>query len=147
VFLNFVRVSIKWSGGRRLDSILRPPTATKSALLVPPTMATPYQRYVLMFLLVAFIYFLILRIPDNEEEEEEKQFPIRQETESVRKDEPGPYYERRIVGIGDLHGDLPNALKVLKMTGVLDERGHWSGDIDFLVQTGDIIGMFDCRST
>lgn len=110
-------------------------------------MATPYQRYVLMFLLVAFIYFLILRIPDNEEEEEEKQFPIRQETESVRKDEPGPYYERRIVGIGDLHGDLPNALKVLKMTGVLDERGHWSGDIDFLVQTGDIIGMFDCRST
>ncbi|KIM33622.1 hypothetical protein M408DRAFT_37492, partial [Serendipita vermifera MAFF 305830] len=49
-------------------------------------------------------------------------------------------YERRIVGIGDLHGDLPNARKVLQMTDVIDEHGHWTGKVDFLVQTGDIIG-------
>jgi hypothetical protein len=53
-----------------------------------------------------------------------------------------PYYRRRIVGIGDLHGDLPNALKVLKMTDVLDEDNNWSGNIDILVQTGDIIGIY-----
>jgi hypothetical protein len=104
-------------------------------------MATPYQRYILMFLLVAFIYFIILGMPDSEEEDEEKQFPIHHETEPAHADKPEPYYERRIVGIGDLHGDLPNALKVLKMTGVLDEEGHWSGNVDFLVQTGDIIGV------
>jgi hypothetical protein len=122
------------------------PTATKFTPWFSPTMATPYQRYILMFLLAGFIYFLILRTPDIEEEEEqeeEKQFPAFHETEPVHANKPEPYYERRIVGIGDLHGDLPNALKVLKMTGVLDENDHWSGNVDFLVQTGDIIGVFD----
>jgi hypothetical protein len=56
------------------------------------------------------------------------------------KDEAEPQFVRRIVAIGDLHGDLPNAMKVLRMTRVIDERGNWSGDVDFLVQTGDIIG-------
>lgn len=52
---------------------------------------------------------------------------------------PLDVYERRIVALGDLHGDLPNALTVLKMTGVIDEDRKWTGDVDFLVQTGDMI--------
>ena len=51
---------------------------------------------------------------------------------------PGAY-RRRIVAVGDLHGDLPNAYKVLKMAGVVTKDGHWSGDVDYFVQTGDII--------
>ena len=46
---------------------------------------------------------------------------------------------RRIVAVGDLHGDMPNALKVLQLGGVVDEYGNWTGDVDYLVQTGDII--------
>lgn len=56
-----------------------------------------------------------------------------------------PVFVRKIVGIGDLHGDLPNAMKVLHMMNVIDERGDWSGEIDFLVQTGDIIGKHFAR--
>jgi hypothetical protein len=48
-------------------------------------------------------------------------------------------FERRIVALGDLHGDLPNALTALKMSGVISEDRKWTGNIDFLVQTGDII--------
>jgi hypothetical protein len=48
-------------------------------------------------------------------------------------------FTRRIVAVGDLHGDLPNARKVLTMAGVVDAHGDWSGDIDVFVQTGDII--------
>ena len=43
------------------------------------------------------------------------------------------------MAVGDLHGDMPNALKVLQLGGVVDEYGNWTGDVDYLVQTGDII--------
>ncbi|KAJ3554493.1 hypothetical protein NM688_g3082 [Phlebia brevispora] len=52
-------------------------------------------------------------------------------------------FSRTIVAVGDLHGDLPNARKVLHMAGVVDEKGRWSGNVDFFVQTGDIIDRGD----
>ncbi|PSR75584.1 hypothetical protein PHLCEN_2v9064 [Hermanssonia centrifuga] len=52
-------------------------------------------------------------------------------------------FRRRVVAVGDLHGDLPNAHKVLQMAGVVDETGQWSGGVDFFVQTGDIIDRGD----
>ncbi|KAJ3265112.1 hypothetical protein HK104_006349 [Borealophlyctis nickersoniae] len=50
--------------------------------------------------------------------------------------EDGPV---RIVGVGDLHGDLPHALKVLRMAGLIDEKGDWAGGRTIFVQTGDIV--------
>ncbi|KAI0833487.1 Metallo-dependent phosphatase [Trametes gibbosa] len=52
-------------------------------------------------------------------------------------------FTRTIVAVGDLHGDLPNAQKVLQMANVVDEEGNWSGGVDFFVQTGDIIDRGD----
>ena len=60
----------------------------------------------------------------------------------VQLDEPERHarpFSRHIVAVGDMHGDLPNALKVLKFSGVVDEFGNWTGNVDFFVQTGDII--------
>lgn len=54
-------------------------------------------------------------------------------------------FRRRIVAVGDLHGDLHNAYKVLNMAGVVDAEGDWSGDVDFFVQTGDIIDRCVCN--
>lgn len=54
-----------------------------------------------------------------------------------------PNFSRKIVAVGDLHGDLPNALTVLQMADVVDEEGNWTGDVDFFVQTGDIIDRGD----
>jgi hypothetical protein len=48
-------------------------------------------------------------------------------------------FVRHIVAVGDLHGDLPNARRVLQFSGVVDEYGNWTGHADFFVQTGDII--------
>jgi len=51
-------------------------------------------------------------------------------------------FTRHIVAVGDLHGDLPNARRVLQFSGVIDDHGDWSGDVDFFVQTGDIIDRY-----
>ncbi|GLB40376.1 putative calcineurin-like phosphoesterase [Lyophyllum shimeji] len=52
-------------------------------------------------------------------------------------------FVRHIVAVGDLHGDLPNARKVLQFSGVVDDFGNWAGHADFFVQTGDIIDRGD----
>ncbi|KAF9557428.1 Metallo-dependent phosphatase [Agrocybe pediades] len=52
-------------------------------------------------------------------------------------------FTRHIVAVGDLHGDLPNARRVLRFANVIDEFGDWSGEVDFFVQTGDIIDRGD----
>ncbi len=44
----------------------------------------------------------------------------------------------RIIAIGDLHGDYENYLEVLKIAGLIDKKGKWSGGKTHLVQTGDI---------
>lgn len=44
----------------------------------------------------------------------------------------------RVVAIGDLHGDYNNYLEVLKLAGLIDKKGKWSGGETHLVQTGDI---------
>jgi Calcineurin-like phosphoesterase len=60
---------------------------------------------------------------------------------SLLGDVPGRRVQHftRIVAVGDLHGDIGNAQKVLEMARVVDSDGMWSGEVDFFVQTGDII--------
>ena len=57
----------------------------------------------------------------------------------IQGDLPEDAFVRRIVAVGDLHGDFGNARKVLEMSGVIDKEGKWTGQVDFFVQTGDII--------
>lgn len=49
--------------------------------------------------------------------------------------------DRRIIAVGDLHGDLPKARWALNMAGVLssDGRDLWTGGETVLVQLGDIL--------
>jgi Calcineurin-like phosphoesterase len=47
------------------------------------------------------------------------------------------------VAIGDLHGDLAATLAVLKLSGAIDDAGHWAGGELTLVQTGDQIDRGD----
>jgi hypothetical protein len=43
--------------------------------------------------------------------------------------------ERRIVALGDLHGDLANTLDILKFSNIIDEDHHWIGGDTIFVQT------------
>jgi hypothetical protein len=63
-------------------------------------------------------------------------FPLPSKPPAEQRQKP---FTRHIVAVGDLHGDYPNALRVLHFSGVIDGFGDWSGDVDFFVQTGDII--------
>ena len=51
----------------------------------------------------------------------------------VRIQPPG-----RVVAVGDLHGDLDNAVATLHLAGVTDAEGRWTGGDTGFVQTGDI---------
>lgn len=44
-------------------------------------------------------------------------------------------FERRIVALGDLHGDLPNTLAILKFSNLIDQDHHWIGGDAIFVQT------------
>ncbi|KAI8975483.1 Metallo-dependent phosphatase-like protein [Mycotypha africana] len=46
---------------------------------------------------------------------------------------------RRIVALGDLHGDLPNTLEILKFAKLIDKEHHWIGGDAIFVQTGDVV--------
>lgn len=49
-----------------------------------------------------------------------------------------PDGRKRTVAIGDLHADLPAALSVLRLAGLVDESGAWAGGDATFVQTGDL---------
>jgi len=44
----------------------------------------------------------------------------------------------RIVAVGDIHGDYDNFMETLRLAGLVNRRGRWSGGTAHLVQTGDI---------
>jgi hypothetical protein len=46
---------------------------------------------------------------------------------------------RRVVAIGDLHGDYDNAIKVLQLANIVNKDAKWIGKTTTLVQTGDIV--------
>lgn len=44
---------------------------------------------------------------------------------------------KRLIALGDLHADLKTTLAALRLAGLVDEQGAWSGGDSVLVQTGD----------
>jgi len=46
-----------------------------------------------------------------------------------------PPTPRRIIGIGDLHGDYKQTIKVLSLANMIDHNDKWCGDNGILVQT------------
>ena len=48
-----------------------------------------------------------------------------------------PPSAQRIVAVGDLHGDVTQAVAVLAMAGITDAEGHWTAGDTVFVQTGD----------
>ncbi|CEI92812.1 hypothetical protein RMCBS344292_07062 [Rhizopus microsporus] len=47
--------------------------------------------------------------------------------------------DRRIVAMGDLHGDLANTLSILKFSKIIDDDQRWIAGNTILVQTGDVV--------
>ena len=50
---------------------------------------------------------------------------------------------RRLVAIGDLHGDFKQAMRALQVAKVMGEDGKWCGGTSVLVQVGDILDRGD----
>jgi Calcineurin-like phosphoesterase len=46
---------------------------------------------------------------------------------------------KRVIAVGDLHGDYESALAVLYVSGVIDEKGDWKCQGCIVVQTGDFV--------
>ncbi len=50
---------------------------------------------------------------------------------------------RRIVAIGDVHGDLAAGRAALRAAGLINNQGHWSGGQTVMVQVGDLLDRGD----
>jgi hypothetical protein len=50
---------------------------------------------------------------------------------------------RRLVAIGDVHGDFAAARAALRLAGAIDENDHWAGGDLTVVQTGDQLDRGD----
>jgi hypothetical protein len=48
-----------------------------------------------------------------------------------------PLTERRIVAVGDVHGDYASALEAMQLAGAVDASGQWIGGDLIVVQVGD----------
>ncbi|NOR52934.1 MAG: hypothetical protein GQ536_02450 [Candidatus Aminicenantes bacterium] len=49
----------------------------------------------------------------------------------------------KIVAVGDVHGDYDSFVKILRGTGLIDKKGHWTGGKTHLVQIGDVMDRGD----
>jgi TPR repeat protein len=45
----------------------------------------------------------------------------------------------RVVAVGDVHGDYPQLVAVLRSANLIDEENNWTGGKAHLVQTGDVL--------
>jgi len=45
----------------------------------------------------------------------------------------------RVVAIADVHGAYEQFLEILRVAGMIDADGHWSGGATHLVQLGDVL--------
>lgn len=54
-------------------------------------------------------------------------------------DSQRPAYSKQIIALGDLHGSLSSAKRVLRMAGVIDVDDNWVLGNGTLVQSGDIV--------
>ena len=50
---------------------------------------------------------------------------------------------RRLVAVGDIHGDFAQAMKALELSKCMDSEGKWIGGTTVLVQVGDILDRGD----
>ncbi|KAG5472930.1 hypothetical protein LSCM4_02256 [Leishmania orientalis] len=48
---------------------------------------------------------------------------------------------RRLVAVGDLHGDFEQSVSVLRLTRLIDSGNHWIGEDALLIQLGDILDV------
>ena len=53
---------------------------------------------------------------------------------------------KRLVAIGDIHGDLGGARAALKAAGAIDDKDQWIGGDLVVVQTGDVLDRGDDES-
>ncbi|QDG53489.1 calcineurin [Persicimonas caeni] len=77
-----------------------------------------------------------------------KEKPV-DEQPTLRFDSPGePIATRhpeasRVVAIGDVHGDLEAFERALRLSGLIDDEGNWTGGETVFVQTGDLLDRGD----
>lgn len=111
-----------------------------------PTLGTGLQLSVILSTLVDYVQgavyapFATQQIPLSAQQPTQKADADDSEATIT---EPRPRFTRRIVAVGDIHGDIYNAGRVLQMAGVVDEDGNWSGNVDVFVQTGDIVDRYN----
>ncbi|OAJ40226.1 hypothetical protein BDV3_004772 [Batrachochytrium dendrobatidis] len=102
----------------------------RSALLLLATLA------VLSFSL----FFLSTRLDMFNRNVLSESFDPTSQFENIETESPSvEVHPSRIIAVGDLHGDLAQALKTLKMARIMNDNEEWIAGSSIFVQTGDVV--------
>uniref|UniRef100_A0A803MUQ1 Calcineurin-like phosphoesterase domain-containing protein n=1 Tax=Chenopodium quinoa TaxID=63459 RepID=A0A803MUQ1_CHEQI len=52
---------------------------------------------------------------------------------------PSTLHQTRLIAVGDIHGDLEKCKQSLRLSGIIDATGNWSGGSSTVVQIGDVL--------
>lgn len=121
-------------------------TATKEQDM-PPRISNFRLRVLLLLILglASFWYFRPSRTVQNPQLNASKIETVGKIEEQVFSKPPAiseslnTIKTKRLIAVGDLHGDFESTIITLKMAGVIDDNLNWAaGDATF-VQTGDVV--------
>ncbi|ORX57791.1 Metallo-dependent phosphatase [Piromyces finnis] len=68
-----------------------------------------------------------------------KQNKTKEIPKEISKEKKSESTYKRIVAVGDIHGDYKKLMKVLSTAKLVDQKGNWIAKDTILVQTGDLI--------
>ncbi|WWC68962.1 uncharacterized protein I206_102898 [Kwoniella pini CBS 10737] len=89
------------------------------------------QKRILISTIIITLLYVLVWMTSHRKSEIKSRTPVNENGQAV--------FKQRLVAVGDLHGDIQNAEKVLRMANLIDSESNWIGNQDILVQTGDIV--------
>ncbi|ORY65637.1 Metallo-dependent phosphatase-like protein [Leucosporidium creatinivorum] len=95
-------------------------------------------RPILFCILILFTFLYLIRTPSAAPtpQSSPKKQPL---AAPVAQQEQDGIHRQRIIGLADIHGDLPAMTSILRRMKLVDMRGEWIGGNAVIVQTGDLV--------
>lgn len=110
-----------------------------------PLTSQPMMRLLIRFALIAVLTVAVVPLCEGKGAAPiQAAAPAAAQTKAAAPPAASPATaRRRVIAVGDLHGDLASARQSLRLAGVIDMSDHWAAGSATFVQTGDVMDRGD----
>ncbi|KAK4704052.1 hypothetical protein P7C70_g2160, partial [Phenoliferia sp. Uapishka_3] len=105
--------------------------------------------FLIALVLLGLLYLYLSPPPPSSTHSSSSSRPLTKHTQPIRpishssqnpiQSTPNGAFQKRVIVVGDIHGDLSHATRLLRTVGLLNLKSEWVGGEAILVQTGDIV--------